>query len=396
MKDKGMKVYKERQFLIFDFEDGKTVKYDFATKEAIGKKGKPVKNLCSQLQGLSVNDIIECCTDEKYAKFLSFVRRRYSHQHCNISNIGTILSKVPEYARFEQIFSAGIDDIIDTSFSYTINDIPKALIKLCRNHSIKLSDRFLKFYKKNPDGYQLAYNQEYISLTDDNINAVLSHGKSVKEYYGDRTYQYTWILISTFNTLIDEYGYTAKGLMHYLDYLMTYEAINPSSIIGEIYDYASMMKEISDKFDKYPKHFLTTHRIAIRNYERLKQEFKEEGFKNRIDKSMEKTFGDYRFIYPDCTQDIKTEAVQMNNCVASYIQKVIDGHCHILFLRYKDAPNESLVTIEVRDNEIVHALQKYNHPLTKEQKEIVEKWNKWWSNKLKNEREESEGLKNAN
>ena len=26
-----MKVYKDKQFLVFDFENGKTVKYDFAT-----------------------------------------------------------------------------------------------------------------------------------------------------------------------------------------------------------------------------------------------------------------------------------------------------------------------------------------------------------------------------
>lgn len=390
-----MKVYKEKQFLIFDFEDGKTVKYDFATKEAIGKKGKPVKNLCSQLSGMTIDDVIQNCTDEKYAKFLSFVKRRYTHQYSRITNIGTILDKVPYYAKYEQIFSAGIDDIINANnFSYTINDIPKALIKLCRNHKIRLSDDFLKFYKQNPDGYQLVYNQEYISLTDDDIGCVLHATKSVKEYYGERAYQYSWVKISTFNTLISEYGYTVKGLIHYLDYLVTYEALSASSVLGEIYDYASMMKEISNKFDKYPRHFLTTHKIACRNYNRLKQEFKEEKFKSRINKDMEKTFGEYRFYYPNCTQDIKDEAVAQNNCVASYIQRVIDGQCHILFLRYKDVPNESLVTIEVRNGVIVQALQKYNHPLTKEQKEICERWNKWYANKLKekeNERKESEG-----
>ena len=47
-----MKVYKDKQFLVFDFENGKTVKYDFATNTAIGIKGKPVKNLQSQLNGI--------------------------------------------------------------------------------------------------------------------------------------------------------------------------------------------------------------------------------------------------------------------------------------------------------------------------------------------------------
>lgn len=387
-----MKVYKERQFLIFDFEDGKTVKYDFATKECIGKKGKPVKNLCSQLSGFTINDVIDNCVDENYAKFISFVKRRYYDDFYRpINNLGTILDKIPMYAKYEQIFSAGINDIVDCrNFAYTINDIPKALIKLCRNHKITLSNDFLKYYKKNPDGYQLAYKQKYISLTDNDINDVLHHSKSVKEYYGTQTCQYNYVKVSTFNELITEYGYTVKGLTHYLDYLVTYEALNASHIINEIYDYASMMKEISNKFDKYPKHFLTTHKIASRNYNRLKQEFKENEFKNRINKDMEKTLGEYRFIYPTCTQDIKDEAVAQNNCVISYIQKVIDGQCHILFLRHKDRPNESLVTIEVRDNKIVQALQKYNHPLTKEQKEVVEMWNKWYANKLKNKEKENE------
>jgi len=41
------------------------VKYDFATKQAIGIKGKPVKDLRSQLSGFSLNDLFDCCDDEK-------------------------------------------------------------------------------------------------------------------------------------------------------------------------------------------------------------------------------------------------------------------------------------------------------------------------------------------
>lgn len=373
-----MKVYKEKQFLIFDFEDGKTVKYDFATKECIGKKGKPVKNLCSQLSGISMNDIIDCCVDEKYAKFLSFVKRRYSQECYRISNIGTILDKIPQYARYEQIFSAGIEDIIGRNFSYAINDIPKALIKLCKNHNIKLSNNFLKFYKQNPDAYQLAYKLEYISLDDYDIYYILNC--STDRY--DRHIR-SWIYESYFIKLLNEYGYTTKGLLNYLDYCKTFEAIDDVDyLLRELFDYAKMMNQISPKFDKYPRHFLTTHKIANRNYNRLKKDFPEELFKKRINKDMEKTFGKYRFYYPNSTQDIKNESVQMNNCVSSYIDKVIDGDCHILFLRYKDTPNESLVTIEVRNNKIVQAFQKYNHPLTKEQKDIVERWNSWWSNKI--------------
>ena len=375
-----MKIYKEKQFLVFDFEDGKTVKYDFATKTCIGKKGKPVNNLCNQLRGLTIDQLCNCCVDKQYGKFLQFVKRNGAKYGCEINNIGTVLDRVPRFARFEQIFSAGIEDIIDYNFQYSINDIPKSLIKLCRTHGIKVSNQFLDFYKQNPDAYFLAYNLDYISLDDNDIYKIL-HAK-VEKYDRNR---YMWTYQSRFANLISEYGYTAKALLNYLDHLKTFEAIEGMDwMLRELEDYAKMMKDISPKFDKYPKHFLTTHKIAARNYNRLKHQFDEEKFKNRINLDMEHTFGDYVFVYPKCIQDIKDESVNMNNCVSSYVQKVIDGNCDILFLRYKDSPDKSLVTIEVRNNKIVQALQRYNHPLTKEQQDIVDKWDKWYANKIKN------------
>lgn len=168
-----MKVYKEKQYLIFDYEDGRTVKYDFATKTAIGIKGKPVKNLCSQLSGFTLNELIDCCDDEKYAKFLRFVRNSEMYSH-SITNIGTILDRIPKYARFEQIFSAGFDDIIKDGkrFIYSINDIPKSLIKLCRKYPIKLSNNTVKYYKENQDAHYIAYNLDYISFDFNDIYSV--------------------------------------------------------------------------------------------------------------------------------------------------------------------------------------------------------------------------------
>ena len=380
-----MKVYKEKQFLIFEFHDGKTVKYDFAKKQAIGKSGKPVKDLKSQLSEFSIDEICKCCVDEQYGKYLKFLKSMGGENGTYISNIGTILNNARKYSKYEQFFSAGIEKI-ETPFDYKISDIPKGLIKLCREYNLKLTNDLVIFYKENPNEYTLAFESDYISLNLNDIYKILTRYES--RYIRDGHY---YKHLCSFDRLINEYGYTAKALLNYLDYCKTFEAIvDMDYLIRELIDYASMMSEISDKFDKYPRHFLTTHKIASRNYNRLKTEFDDNKFKQKIDKSMEKTFGEYCFIYPNNTQDIKDESTMMNNCVSSYIQKVIDGHCHILFLRYKDSPNESLVTIEVRDNRIVQALQKYNQPLTKEQQIIVEKWNEWRANKIKEEKEREE------
>ena len=319
-----------------------------------------------------MNQIIEWCDDKKYAKFLDFVRREYPNY---ISNIGTILSKVPRYSKFEQIFSAGFDDIVNSNFTKKINDIPKSLIKIARDRQIKISDRFCDYWKKNPDAHFLAYQLDYISLTDEDINEILRKESYV--YANGICHYYSY-----FNKLIEEYGYNPKALLLYIDTLKTFEAIEDMyHLLNELLDYAKMMNTISPKFDKYPRNFLTTHEIACRNYNRLKKEFSDEIFKTRIDKNLECTFGYYQFIYPDSTQDIKDEAVAQNNCVASYIDKVIDGECHIMFLRKKSNPKESLVTIEIRNNHIVQARRRFNDPVTPEDQEAIDKWNKKFADK---------------
>lgn len=373
-----MKVYKEKQYLIFDYEDGRTVKYDFATKTAIGIKGKPVKNLCSQLSGFTLNELIDCCDDEKYAKFLRFVRNSEMYSH-SITNIGTILDRIPKYARFEQIFSAGFDDIIKDGkrFIYSINDIPKSLIKLCRKYLIKLSNNTVKYYKENQDAHYIAYNLDYISFDFNDIYSVWN-AQNRKWNCEIGAYDY----FSFFNKLINEYEYNAKDLWLYLDRIKTFEAIEDMGfLIRELYDYAKMMSKLSIKYNKYPRNFLTTHKIACRNYNRMKKEFSEELFQKRINKKYECSFGDYIFIYPKSTQDIKDEACIQNNCVASYIDRVIDGECHILFLRKKNKPKESLVTIEVVNNYIVQAKRKFNEPVTEEDQKAIDSFNKKFWNK---------------
>ena len=377
-----MKVYKDKQFLVFDFEDGRNVKYDFATKTAIGIKGKPVQDLNKQLRGFSLNELFDCCVDKQYAKFLNFVK---CSEHYEITNIGTILSRVPRYAKYEQIYSAGFEDIVDGSLNYTINEIPKALIKVAKTHNVKISNDLIKFWKENPDAYNLAFQLEYLSLDDKDLNNIL---KWCDSRYNRDTH--TYIRKSYVNILINKYGYNAKSLFLYLDTLKTFEAIDKMEyLLTELCDYANMMSTISPKFDKYPRHFLTTHQIAVRNYNRLKKEFSEELFKKRINKDYECTYKDYIFIYPDCVQDIRDEAVSQNNCVASYIDRVIDGNCHILFLRKKSSPKDSLVTIEMRDNKIVQAKRRFNYPVTKEDQEAIDYWNNKFSKQNKEEKEKA-------
>ncbi len=243
------------------------------------------------MSGFTLNELFDCCDDEKYAKFLRFVRNSEAYSY-SISNIGTILDRVPRYSKFEQIFSAGFDDIIKDGlrFKYSINEIPKSLIKLCRKYPIKLSNNTVKYYKENQDAHYIAYNLDYLSLDFDDIyiawnTDIWDRVDGVCIYY------------SFFNKLVNEYGYNAKDLWLYLDRIKTFEAAS------------------------------------------------------------------------------------QNNCVSSYIDKVIDGKCHILFLRKRNKPDESLVTIEVRNNHIVQTRRRFNDDVTAEDQKAIDAFNKKFANK---------------
>ena len=82
-------------------------------------------------------------------------------------------------------------------------------------------------------------------------------------------------------------------------------------------------------------------------------------------------------MYPNSPEDIKDEAVQQTNCVAGYIDRVLNGTCDIIFLREKDKPEKSLVTIEVRDNKVVQALRAFNKPISSSEQTAINYYNKY-------------------
>jgi hypothetical protein len=92
------------------------------------------------------------------------------------------------------------------------------------------------------------------------------------------------------------------------------------------------------------------------------------------------TIGKYVFISPTCKQDFLDEAQMQQNCLASYVNKFVEGDCIIMFMRLKKDPTQSLVTIELRkdnDGKYTCLSQKYqarNRDCTEEQNDAIDKW----------------------
>lgn len=356
-----MKVFKDRSFLVFELDNGKQCRYDFKTRKAYGFSGKEVKNIKSQLSGVEWPQVYENCVDEGYGNFLCDVGR-----WTKCSNIGTILEKIPQYSVLEPLYSAGVkvrirENILDWRQRGIFEHVPIGLIRIFRDHGIPIEDVLVDRYIENPDGFNVAFSMSFISLTDKDVVKCFKHGWTV----------------STVNNLVKNYGYTTKNLFNYIDRIVTYEAISANEVLNFLSDTIRMCAAISTKYDRFPRYLKTTHDIVTRNYNRLHETFSEEMFAKRVKKNMDHRIGDYLFIYPNNPQDIKDEAVQQHNCVASYIQRVIDGNCDILFMRKANEPEKALVTLEVVNGKAVQARQRYNDDVTEEQKEAIAKYEAW-------------------
>lgn len=350
-----MKAYKEGRFLVFDFGKGE-VRYDLKENRLIGKSGRYVNSVNQYFSNMSIDNIIDCM-DGYYANFLRFVRNK-----TKLQNFGSLLKCVRKYSRYEQIFSSGVTNVRNLA-TYTINDISSGLLKICREHGLALDVRVIESYKQRPDMFNVMYSMKYREIDDEYLNSAVSYC----DYYTNMPELFS---------LQDRFNYNFKRTLEYLDYLAACEAIDdPAYAIRELIDYASVSSKLSNKFDKYPKNFLTAHRIASRNYNRLKQEYDNAAFERRRDESLEWRYGDYMFLYPKTIQDIKDEAVQQHNCVASYINRVINGECHIMFMRNKFDPSKSLVTLEVVNKRIVQARREFNRDLSESENEAVNQYN---------------------
>ena len=53
-----------------------------------------------------------------------------------------------------------------------------------------------------------------------------------------------------------------------------------------------------------------------------------------------------------------------------------------MFMRDKEDRDKSLVTLEVVNGKIVQAKQHFNYEVTPVQQDAIDKWNKWYAQKM--------------
>ena len=82
----------------------------------------------------------------------------------------------------------------------------------------------------------------------------------------------------------------------------------------------------------------------------------------------------YCVLVPQESKDVISEGISNCNCVASYMDKILNGQCYLFFIRLIERKEESLLTLELREDKLVQCKGQYNRPATEEERQFLEKY----------------------
>jgi len=204
---------------------------------------------------------------------------------------------------------------------------------------------------------------------------------------GETRYNYTYgyseaIDCTGFLKLLEEpYNLNLRRLIDYVLFDLYSQGIAQvdGAFWKEYEDYLRMQIQIFGKIrEKFPKHLKTEHDIMTLKVNAVKAIEKCEGFEMRANEVEELAYQGktYSIIVPKHPQEIADEGVNLSHCVGSYVDRIINGECHILFLRKTRTPDQSLVTLQLCNKRINQAEGNKRRNITDEERKFLKLWSR--------------------
>ena len=184
--------------------------------------------------------------------------------------------------------------------------------------------------------------------------------------------------------LAETYGVRWKEMVDYIDSVYMHQCIEKEEAVSVWRDYLNMARSLgynlSEKNRRFPtslrkEHDIVTFAQKAIQYDIDKQEFAEQAKKNH--EKYYYTYEKLMAVIPETTEAIIEEATNQHNCLRSYINSIKNGSTAVAFIRYKDAPDTTYVTVEVRGSQILQIKGFANsNPRNAELTEFLKHWTK--------------------
>lgn len=416
---------KEGSSLLFikESENGlKTIKYDFKDSSFYSetRKGNWRKVLSAGLffKGISPTQVINSFEDEKYKEFLRVVLngvRSAVDSSTKLGNVTKVLSYIPMFQPIESWLLLGIKfkfPVVNrnraTSGGWYTSKQPASESYVGINEPINIFQKdVLLFMKELDEEYDETWVNSYklerelcinlCTFVRNNYYMDLEVYEWVYELIRGSSYSYRNHKLDKFKNLISAYNMEYKALFDYLVTIDRREALSFDTSLDYLDDYMRMVTELHNtRAAKYPKNLTMRHNIVVRNYNAYQRVMvetysnsreeiieREDRFKNNIDYSLDWMNDKYTIVSPIDPKEMIIEGEKLHHCVASYVKKVEDGTCQIMFMRDLNNANEPLVTVEIKPatpyvkyREIGMVSRDENESPTEEQTEVLREFAK--------------------
>ena len=235
--------------------------------------------------------------------------------------------------------------------------------------------KYLKDSDEFGDGLKRNLNWLHDKYGADNVKYMYEISESSKSV---SIFLSSW-KVDTLKDLLSK-GYDFRRLIKYVFADVKYQGIErPYDALEYLSDTLNTARQIGIELnDKYPKHLREVHDVLAMNLRAMKREENKTAFDKYQDewKKLEYSKDGFSIVIPKTPSDVVQEASNQSNCCASYIDRVKNGTCTILFLRRTASKDVSEVTLELRGNTLVQAKAFANRNVSKDHKRFLEAWAK--------------------
>ena len=317
-----------------------------------------------------INDMI--VADKNDAKFIKLLEEsKRLNKYC--SSLSTFFSRMNEALAYESFIDAGILYEKDycsygqrtiKKHEHSLNEYNKLVIKFLKDTQMSLTFRFERNYFQNITFCNTIFNKMQTFDLDDQQKI-----KFIK-YIMDSAYT-----IDIFKEIVETHKYDMKALVEYFyNYLEPFENLSINNGLDTLKDYYTMGVAIGRQIKKYPKYLKSMHDIINANHNAYKKEYDEMLFEQKQKAFLEFVGKKYSVVIPRKAKDVIIEGTNLNHCVSSYVDKILQDKTYILFLRLTESPDRSLVTLEFKDNTIVQARGSCNRDMFADEKKFLEEY----------------------
>lgn len=254
--------------------------------------------------------------------------------------------------------------------------------------SLNYYREYQKLYVKLVEVLRGLYSVEEITNKKGGYEQILKSAEAIRKVFGlDNAYDFIAKVVESgdyafgyYNVerLLRDFNFEYKRFRDYILYDSVWQGYTERHrFLDDWIDYLTMCSEMGKVKEKYPENLFQEHARAMRRYEVAKADIDARKWEKIVPtlKSYEYEGSKFRIISPKTPVDMVDEASQQHNCLKSYIDSVADGRTKIFFMRRNDAPDQSLVTIEVHlDDSIGQVYAAGNRQPTRECKEFVAEW----------------------